>query len=70
MGIASVFMAAFKPYNLPLLFTAELLNSDDDNMALQICELVSVSSRGFFEQPLKNPVTSTSQIRRNANNFL
>lgn len=46
-GIASVFMAAFKPYNLPLLFTAELLDSDYDSMALQIHELVSVSSRFF-----------------------
>lgn len=55
-GVASIFVAAFKPKNLPPLFTAELLNSDGDNTALQICELISVSSN-FFEQPLKNPLT-------------
>ena len=68
-GFASIFMTAFKPSNLPPLFTAELLNSDDDNVALQVCELVSISSN-FFEQPLKNPVTSTTKLKRNVNNFL
>lgn len=40
---ASTFITAFRPNNLPPLFNAKLLNSDDD-IALQICELVSVSS--------------------------
>lgn len=66
---ASIFMAAFKPNHLPPLFTAELLPSDDDNTALQMCELISVSSN-FFKQPLKNPVTSTTKQRQNVNNFL
>lgn len=62
--VASIFIATFKPKNLPLLFTAELLNSDggDDNRALQICELVSASSN-FFERPLKNPVSSATKLR-------
>lgn len=62
--VASIFIATFKPKNLPPLFTAELLNSDgdDDNRALQICELVSASSN-FFEQPLKNPVSSATKLR-------